>query len=44
MNFKPIKTTADHAAALNEIETLLDAELGTSEGDRLDLLATLVET
>src|SRR4051812_1166808 len=43
MEIKPIKTAADHAAALAEIEGLMDAELGTPEGDRLDVLATLVE-
>lgn len=43
MEIKPIKTAADHAAALNEIERLMDAQLGTPEGDRLDVLATLVE-
>lgn len=43
MEIKPIKTAADHVAALKEIEGLMDAELGTPEGDRLDLLATLVE-
>lgn len=43
MEIKPIKTAADHAAALNEIDGLMSAELGTSEGDRLDVLATLVE-
>lgn len=43
MDIKPIKTSADHAAALQEIEGLMSAELGTPEGDRLDVLATLVE-
>ena len=43
MEIKPIKTAADHAAALHEIDGLMSAELGTPEGDRLDVLATLVE-
>lgn len=43
MTIKPIKTRADHAAALREIERLWGAEEGTPEGDRLDVLATLVE-
>lgn len=42
MEIKPIKTAADHAAALQEIDGLMSAELGTPEGDRLDVLATLV--
>jgi HTH-type transcriptional regulator/antitoxin HigA len=40
---KPIKTEADYDAALAEIATLMDAELGTAEGDQLDVLVTLVE-
>jgi len=40
---KPIKTESDHAAALREIEGLWGAEEGTAEGDRLEVLATLLE-
>lgn len=43
MNIKPIKTEADHRAALKEVESLMMAEPGTAEGERLDVLATLVE-
>lgn len=43
MEIKPIRTAADHAAALQEIDGLMSAEFGTPEGDRLDVLATLVE-
>lgn len=43
MNIKPIKTKADHRAALAEIEQLFNAKRGTPEGDRLDVLTTLVE-
>jgi HTH-type transcriptional regulator / antitoxin HigA len=43
MHIKPIKTDADHEAALREIETLWGATDGSSDGDRLDVLATLVE-
>jgi len=43
MLIKPIKTEADHAAALREIERLWGAEEGTSAGDRLEVLTTLVE-
>jgi HTH-type transcriptional regulator / antitoxin HigA len=43
MNIKPIKTDADHEAALREIEVLWGAADGSTEGDRLDVLATLVE-
>jgi HTH-type transcriptional regulator/antitoxin HigA len=40
---KPIRSEADHMAALAEIERLWGAPAGTPEGDRLDILATLVE-
>ena len=43
MNVKPIKTHADHEAALKEIESLWGAEEGTPEGDSLDVLLTLVD-
>jgi HTH-type transcriptional regulator/antitoxin HigA len=43
MNIKPIKTNSDYEAALKEIERLFDAEPGTPEGDRLEVLSTLVE-
>jgi HTH-type transcriptional regulator/antitoxin HigA len=43
MNVKPIKTDADHSAALQEIERLWGAEIGTADGDHLDVLITLVE-
>ena len=40
---RPIRTDEEHAAALKEIEALMDAEPETPEGDRLDLLTALVE-
>lgn len=43
MNIKPIKTKADYRAALKEIEGLMTAQLNTPQGERLDVLATLVE-
>ena len=43
MHIRPIKTKADHRAALKEIERLMDAKPGTPAGDRLDVLTTLVE-
>jgi HTH-type transcriptional regulator/antitoxin HigA len=43
MRLRPIKTEADHEAALREIEHLWGAKDGTPEGDRLDILTTLVE-
>ena len=43
MDIKPIKTKTDYQAALKEIETLMDAKPRTPRGDRLDVLATLVQ-
>ncbi len=43
MNIKPIRTKADHRAALREIESLMHARPRTREGDRLEVLVTLVE-
>jgi HTH-type transcriptional regulator/antitoxin HigA len=40
---RPIRTEADHQAALAEIERLWGAKLGTPDGDRLDVLATLID-
>jgi HTH-type transcriptional regulator/antitoxin HigA len=40
---KPIRTEADHENALTEIERLWGAKSGTPEGDRLDVLATLID-
>ena len=43
MEIRPIKTEADYEATLKEIEGLMAAEAGSPEGDRLDVLVTLVE-
>ena len=43
MNVKPIRTKADHKAALKEIESLMYARANSPEGERLDVLVTLVE-
>jgi HTH-type transcriptional regulator/antitoxin HigA len=43
MDIKPIKTKADYRAALKEIEGLMAAGANTPEGERLDVLTTLVE-
>ncbi|MDA9983360.1 transcriptional regulator [Gammaproteobacteria bacterium] len=43
MDIKPIKTDADYREALNEIETLMIADPDTPEGEKLDVLVTLVE-
>jgi HTH-type transcriptional regulator/antitoxin HigA len=43
MDIKPIRTKADYRAALKGIESLMMAKANTPEGDRLDVLTTLVE-
>ena len=43
MNIRPIRTDADHRAALEEIERLWNAAAGSDEAARLDVLVTLVE-
>lgn len=43
MEIKPIRTKTDYRAALKEIETLMSARTGTPEGERLDVMVTLVE-
>jgi HTH-type transcriptional regulator / antitoxin HigA len=43
MEIRPIKTEADYEATLKEIEGLMSADAGSPEGDRLDVLVTLVE-
>lgn len=40
---KPIRTEADYDAALAEVERLWGAKSGTPDGDRLDVLATLIQ-
>lgn len=43
MDIKPLKTEKDYRAALKEIESLMSASLGSPEGERLDVMTTLVE-
>ena len=43
MDIKPIGTKADYRAALKAVESLMTANGGTPDGDRLDVLVTLIE-
>src|SRR5215468_2910499 len=43
MEIAPIKTQRDYRRVLKEIEGLMRARRNTPEGDRLDMLVTLVE-
>ena len=45
MNIRPIHTHADYKAALKDVSALLDRDPapGTPQGDRLDVLTTLIQ-
>lgn len=43
MDVKPIKSRRDYQATLKAIEGLMGAKRNSPEGDRLDVLVTLVE-
>ena len=43
MDIKPIKTDVDYQAALIEIENLMAAVLDTPQGEKLDVMVTLIE-
>jgi HTH-type transcriptional regulator/antitoxin HigA len=42
-DLKPIRSKADYTRALREVERLWGARSGTPKGDRLDVLATLID-
>jgi HTH-type transcriptional regulator/antitoxin HigA len=42
-SLRPIRTKKDYESALVEVERLWGAKSGTPEGDRLDVLATLID-
>lgn len=43
-DIKPIRTEKDYEAAMAEVEALWGSKNGTPKGDRLDVLATLIES
>ncbi len=43
MEIGPIRNDDDHRAAVDAIRALWNAEAGSADEDRLDLLATLVD-
>jgi len=43
MEIKPIRSEDDYKAALEQIDKLMESQPGTPEGDRMDVLVTLVE-
>lgn len=43
VDVKPIRSEGDYETALAEVERLWGAQAGTAEGDRLEVLATLID-
>lgn len=43
MEIYPVRNESDYQATLKEIERLIDSQPGTPEGDRMEVLVTLVE-
>ncbi len=43
MDIKPIKAYADYQAAIKEIESLMMAQPYTQEGEKLDVMSTLIQ-
>lgn len=43
MKLKPIKNENDYQFALERLEKIFDAKLGTAEGDELEILGILIE-
>jgi HTH-type transcriptional regulator / antitoxin HigA len=43
MEIKPIKNEVDYQSALKEVELLFDSDPETPEGDKLEVLTTLIE-
>jgi HTH-type transcriptional regulator/antitoxin HigA len=43
IDVKPIRSAADHRAAMADVKRLWGSKSGTPNGDRLDVLATLID-
>ncbi len=43
MTIKPIRSKRDYNEALNTVEGLMGAKVGTADGDMLDVLVTLIQ-
>lgn len=43
MNIKPIKSEIDYKKALQRLEIIFDAKIGTSESDEADILALMID-
>ncbi|MFZ4706146.1 MAG: helix-turn-helix domain-containing protein [Bacteroidales bacterium] len=43
MNLKPIKSESDYKQALNRLEVIFDAAIGTPECDEVDILGLIID-
>jgi len=43
MNIKPIKSKSDYLEALNKLEVIFDAKIGSSESDEADVLGLMID-
>ncbi len=43
MEIKPIRSEADYQSALKEVESLMMAQPNTPDGEKLDVMVTLIE-
>jgi HTH-type transcriptional regulator / antitoxin HigA len=43
MNIRPIKTEEDYQIALNRLEEIFDAQVGTPESDEADILGLIID-
>jgi len=43
MNITPIKTDSDYQVALNRLEIIFDAKIGTKESDEADILGLIID-
>lgn len=43
MKIKPIKTETDYQTALNRLDKIFDAKIGTKESDEADILGLLID-
>ena len=43
MNIKPIRTESDYRLALDRLELIFDAEIGTPDSDEADILGLMID-
>jgi len=43
LNIKPVRNEADYQKALERLEIIFEAKIGTDEGDELEILAIVID-